>query len=198
MATPKKKDSQRFRIYTSQRSGFEFGFQPITERPNAYWRETGKPVQDVNIQVSPNEFDSPPPSTKPLGGSDISGNVRSNSDFSVDSNVYLTIPESVSVVYNISGASSIPWNSKPVVYIAGLSSTVTMNVNPQIVAGEQGKVLAFQCVSSQIILNSGNGLTFDFISTPFITMDSGGIITAIYSKTDNTWHITSFNPTGGF
>lgn len=81
MASPRKKDSERFRIYTSQRSGFEFGFQPITERPNAYWREAGKPVQDVNIQVSPNEFDQPPPSTQPLGGKDISGSARANSDF---------------------------------------------------------------------------------------------------------------------
>ena len=199
MATPPKKDSQRFRIYTSQRSGFEFGFQPITERPNAYWRESGKPVQDVNVQVSPNEFDSPPPSTQPLGGKDISGSARSNSDFSVDSNVYVTPPSSVGVVYNISGASSIPWNDNPVVYIAGLSSTTTMNVNPQISAGRQGKLLAFQCVSSQIVLNSGNGLTFDFINTPLINMDSGGIITAIYNETDSTWHITSFNPdSGGF
>lgn len=199
MATPKKKDSQRFRIYTSQRSGFEFGFQPITERPNAYWREAGKPVQDVNIQVSPNEFDSPPPSTQPLGGQgDISGNSRVNSDFSVDSNVYVTVPPSIPVVYYVGSSQSIPWNNNPVVYIGGSGVNITMASNPQIVAGENGKVVAFQCVGSNIILNSANGLTFDFVKTPFINMQSGGIITAIYLQTDSTWHITSFNPTGGF
>ncbi len=198
MASPREKDSQRFRIYTSQRSGFEFGFQPITERPNAYSREAGKPVQDVNIQVSPDEFDSPPPSTQPLGGQgDISGNVRANSDFSVDSNVYVTVPQSIPVVYYLTASQSIPWNNNPVVYIGGLNSNITMSSNPQIVAGDGGKLVAFQCVGSNITLNSANGITFDFINTPFITMASGGIITAIYNKTDSTWHITSFNPTGG-
>lgn len=199
MASPRKKDSQRFRIYTSQRSGFEFGFQPITERPNAYWRETGKPVQDVNIQVSPNEFDQPPPSTRPLGGQgDISGSARANSDFSIDSNVYQTTPESTPVVYYLTSSQTIPFNDDPVVYIAGSSGTTTMASNPQIVAGQDGQVTAWQCVGSRIVLNSANGLKFDFIKTPFINMDSGGIITGIFTKSDNLWHITSFNPTGGF
>src|SRR3990167_2228806 len=192
MATPPKKDSQRFRIYTSQRSGFEFGFQPITERPNAYWRESGKPVQDVNVQVSPNEFDSPPPSTQPLGGRDISGSARQNSDFSVDSNVYVTVPPSIPVVYYVTASQSIPWNDNPVVYFGGSLTDITMSSNPQIVAGRDGKVVAFQCVGSSVTLNSGNGLTFDFSNQPFINMVSGGIVTAIY--TNNTWHITSFNP----
>lgn len=197
MATPsKKKDSQRFRIYTSQRSGFEFGFQPLTERPNAYWRETGKPVQDVNIQVSPNEFDSPPPSTQPLGGKDISGSARQSSDFSVNSNAYLTTPEATPVVYYLTASQSIPWNDNPVVYIGGSNSNITMSSNPQIVAGRNGKLVAFQCIGSNITLNSGNGLAFDFINTPFINMVSGSIVTAIY--TNNTWRITSFNPSGGF
>lgn len=200
MATPRKKDSQRFRIYTSQRSGFEFGFQPITERPNAYWREAGKPVQDVNIQVSPDEFDQPPPSTEPLGGQgDISGSARANSDFSVDSNVYITPPPSIPVVYYVSSSQSIPWNTKPVVYVGGSNSNITMASNPQIVPGRHNLIVAFQCIGSNIILNSGNGLTFDFNRTPFINMTSGGIITAIYNQTDSTWHITSFNPdSGGF
>lgn len=198
MTTPKK-DSQRFRIYTSERSGFEYGFQPITERPNAYWRETGKPVQDVNVQVSPNEFDTPPPSTQPLGGEgDISGDARANSDFST-ANAYITPPPSLPVVYYVTSSQTIPWNNKPVVYIGGSNSNIIMASNPQIVPGEHGKVLAFQCVGSNITLNSGNGLTFDFKRIPFIVMSSGGIITTIFNKTDNTWHITSFNPdSGGF
>jgi len=198
MSQPRKKDSQRFRIYTSQRSGFEFGFQPITSRPNAYWRESGKPVQDVNIQVSPDEFDQPPPSTQPLGGQgDISGSARANSDFSVDSNVYVTVPPSIPVVYYVIASQTIPWNDNPVVYIGGSNSNVIMSSNPQITTGPSGKVLAFQCVGSNITLNSGNGLTFDFKQVPLITMTSGSIITGIFNGTDGTLHITSFNPISG-
>lgn len=200
MANPPKKDSQRFRIYTSGRSGFQFGFQPITERPNAYWRESGKPVQDINVQVSPNEFDSPPPSNKPLGGEgDISGSARANSDFSVDANVYITPPPSIPVVYYVSSSQSIPWNRNPVVYIGGSNSNIVMASNPQIVPGEQGLVVAFQCVGSNLTITSGNGVTPDNSRVAFYNMISGSIITGIYNKTDNTWHITSFNKySGGF
>lgn len=199
MAKPRSKDSGRFRIYVSDRSGFEFGFIPITSRPNAYTRESGKPVQDLNERVSPTEFDQPPPSTKPLGGEgDISGDPRANSDFSVDSNVYLTPPQGVGVVYYVDSSQTIPWNENPVVYIGGSASNVTMASNPQISPADGGKSLAFQCVGSNITLINGSGLTFDFVGTQ-IVMTSGSIITTIYNRTDNTWHITSFNQnSGGF
>jgi hypothetical protein len=117
----------------------------------------------------------------------------------VDVNVYLTPPPSVPVVYYLTASQTIPWNDNPVVYIGGSNSNITMSSNPQISPAPNGKIVAFQCVGSNIILNSSNGLTFDFVRTPFINMTSGSIITAIYLQTDSTWHITSFNPiSGGF
>lgn len=200
MAKPRDKYSQRFRIYTSERSGFDFGFIPITSLPNAYTREAGKPVQDVDILVSPTEFDTPPPSNKPLGGiGDISSaNVRPNSDFT-DANAFITPPQSLPVIYYVTSSSTIPWNTDPVVYIGGSLNNVTMASNPQISAGQGQRVVAWQGVGSNVTLNSGNGLTFDFKRVPFLVMESGSIITGIWNATDNTWHITSFNQkSGGF
>ena len=197
MAKPRSRDSGRFRIYVSDRSGFEYGFKPITSKPNAYTRESGKPVQDLGLRVSPTEFDTPPPSKLPLGGvGDINNtNVRPNSDFT-DTNAFIVPPESVKTINYISAGISIPWNQDPTIYITGSNSSITMSSNPQIVRGQQGQQLAFECIGSGITLNSSNGLTFDFIQ-PFITMQSGSIITAIYNSTDSTWHITSFNLNGG-
>lgn len=130
MASPRKKDSQRFRIYTSQRSGFEFGFQPITERPNAYSREAGKPVQDLNIQVSPNEFDSPPPSTQPLGGKDISGSPRANSDFT-NANASIQPISHVTYIFpagiDINTGLMLHGDSTPIIDSSFSAKSVTMN-----------------------------------------------------------------------
>jgi hypothetical protein len=195
------KKNGRFRIYVSERSGFEFGFIPITSLPNAYTREAGKPVQDVNILVAPTEYDSPPPSKRPLGGvGDISnGNERQNSNFADPANVYVTPPPSPPVVYYVTSSQPIPWNTDPVVYVGGSNQDVVMASNPQLSPGEANRVIALQCVGSNITLNSSNGLTFDFQRTPFLNMTSGSIATIIWNATDSTWHVTSFNPkSGGF
>jgi len=199
VAKPRSKDSGQFRIYVSDRSGFQFGFPPKTSLPNAYTRESGKPVQDVNVRVCPTEYDQPPPSTKPLGGEgDISGEPRQDSDPSVDANVYIIPPQSLPVVYYINSSQTIPWNENPVVYIGGDLVNQTMVSDPQISPGHQGKSLAFQCVGSNITLINGSGVTFDFVGTQLM-MQSGSIITTIFNQTDNTWHITSFNRfSGGF
>lgn len=196
MAKSRSRDSSRFRFYISDRSGFQFGFIPTTSRPNAYTRESGKPVQDVNSRVCPSEYDQPPPSTKPLGGEgDISGEPRASSDFSVDANIYTIPPESVPVVYLINSSQTIPWNTNPVVFIAGSGVNQVMVSNPQISPGEHGNVLGFQCVGSSITIKSGNGVSIDFNQAQ-VTMQSGSIITTIFNKTDNTWHITSFTKNG--
>lgn len=146
---------------------------------------------DGGIEVAPTEFDTPPPSKIPLGGADISGDPR------LDQDVFSVPIQSQDVVYYVNSSSSIQWNTKPVVYIAGSNVTQIMQVNPQVVSGQQGQIIAIECVGSSVTLRNGSGLTFDFVANQ-ITMSSGGVITMIYSVTDSTWHITSFNPTGGF
>jgi len=198
MAKTRSKDSERFRIYVSDRSGFEYGFQPVTSYPNAYTRESGKPVKDKNTVVAPSEFDSPPPSKKSLGGEgEIGSGARADSDPATPSNAYVIPPESQKVIAYVNSSSSIAWNNKPTVYIAGSNAAQVMSVNPQIVPGTQGLYIALECVGSSVTLRNGSGITVDF-NQSFIKMDSGGIATLLFNATDNTWHMTSFNPTGGF
>ena len=187
MAKARSRDSGRFRIYTSDRSGFEFGFQPITSRPNAYTRESGKPVQDGNVRVSPTEFDTPPPSKLPLGGEgdNSNSNVRSNSDFATDSNVYLVNSTTVVVV---DSSASVAWNQDPWTSIAGNTTNAIMFVNPQIVRGQQSQQLTLMCVSNQVTFLNGSGLG---LNSSRFTMSSGHILNLMY-QTDNTvWQETS-------
>lgn len=186
MAKPRSRDSGRFRIYVSDRSGFEFGFQPITSYPNAYTRESGKPVQDINIKVSPDEFDTPPPSRQPLGGEgDISnGNVRQNSDFANPSNAFIATSANITLV---SSSNAISWNQDPWTNIAGTVSIQTMAVNPQVIAGAQNQQITILCLSNQITLINGSGLT---LRKNYI-MTSGSLLCLMYQTSNSTWFETS-------
>lgn len=185
MAKRREKDSERFRIYTSDRSGLEYGFKPITSLPNAYTRESGKPTLDKGLKIAPSEFDSPPPSQKSLGGEgDISGDPRSNSDSGTPSNVYLIPPESQKVVVSVTSSNSISWNLEPVVYLS-TSLNLTMAVNPQLIAGGSLQTITLMCVGSNVTLNNGSGLT---LRTNKYLMSSGSLISFIY---DSAWLETS-------
>ncbi len=187
MAKPSSRDSGRFRIYVSDRSRFEFGFKPTVEGAIPYTRESGKPVQDKSVKVAPTEFDTPPPSKKPLGGEgDISsGDVRPNSDFSVASNAFIvTSTNVVSVV----SSNSISWNQLPWTSIAGNVLALTMAVNPQVVAGRQSQQITFMCVSNQITLITGSWLT---LNNARYVMTSGSLLCLMYQTSNSTWFETS-------
>ena len=184
----------RFRWWNSERSGLQFGFVPLTDYPNAYTREQGRPVRDNGIQVAPDEFDTPPPSTKSLGGEgEIGTGARANS-----TDVNDIPPESVPNVQYLTSSSKIAWNYNNIpFYVTGSNQAVTLDPNP-LALGPNGTYISVMGVGSGVTINSGNGITFDFINRPSITLNSGGIITLISNATDSTWHITSFNPNGGF
>lgn len=189
MAKRRNRDSERFRIFEDERTGLEYGFTPITSYPNAYTRESGKPVLDKGLKVAPSEYDSPPPSKKSLGGEgDISGDPRGNSDFSVTSNVNIIPPESAKVIVSVNSSTSIAWNLEPVVYIAPALANQAMAVNPQVTQGTQGQQITLQCVGSNVTLSNGSGLT---LYTSRYLMGSGSLLNLFYSQTDNTWHETS-------
>lgn len=188
MAKRRDRDSQRFRIFVDERTGLEYGFTPITSYPNAYTRESGRPVLDQGLKVAPSEFDSPPPSKKSLGGADISGDPRANSDFATPSNVNVIPSESANVVVSVNSSTSIAWNLQPVVLIAPALANQTMAVNPQVVQGSQGQQITLECVGSNVTLLNGSGLT---LYTARYLMGSGALLNLFYSATDNTWHETS-------
>lgn len=188
MAKRRDRDSQRFRIFEDERTGLEYGFVPITSYPNAYTRESGRPVLDNGLKVAPSDFDSPPPSKRPLGGADISGDPRANSDFATPSNVNIIPQESQNVVVSVNSSTSIAWNLQPVVLIAPALANQTMAINPQVVPGTQSQQITLQCVGSSVTLLNGSGLT---LYTSRYLMGSGALLNLFYSATDNTWHETS-------
>jgi hypothetical protein len=187
MATPSRRKSERFRWWNSERSGFQFGFQPTTSYPNAYTREAGRPVSDKGSDVSPAEFDTPPLSKISLGGEgDIGDGERDNSVF-VGSNAYIIPPESTKViVYTTS--QPIAWNDKPWTYISGSNINVTSMSTPQITSAYQGKQITLLCIGSSITFFDSSGLA---LYTSRFVMDSGAILNLFYSATDNLWHETS-------
>lgn len=169
----------RFRWWNSDRSGFQFGFQPLTAYPNPYTRESGRPVRDNGIQISPDEYDQPPPSTKPLGGEgEIGTGARSNSDPSDDANVYIVPSESLIPVQYLSASSQIrPTNENEPVYIVGSNVDVTLLSNPQLVSGMTNQSISLMCVGSSVTLSDGNGLV---LNTPAYRMESGSILNLFY------------------
>lgn len=184
-----------FRWWVSDRSGLQFGFVPITSPPNAYTRESGRPVKDHGIQVAPDEYDQPPPSNKPLGGEgEIGTGARADSSPATPSNVYGVsnpIP-----VYYLTASSKIPWTTENIpTLISGSNQAVTLGNNP-LDPGTPQLYISIQGVGSGVTINSGNGITFDFARKPSITINSGSIATLIYNATDSTWHVTSFTLQG--
>lgn len=187
----------RFRWWNSDRSGFQFGFSPLTSPPNSYYREDGRPVSDKGVVVSPDEYDQPPPSNIPLGGPEIGTGARSNSDPSVDANVYIVPSESLPNVQYLIAATKIQWNQSNIpLYVTGSLNNVTLDNNP-LSSGIQGLYISIQGVGSGVTINSGNGITMDF-NKPSIRLDSGSIATLLYNATDSTWHITSYTQNRGF
>jgi len=177
----------RFRWWLSDRSGFQFGFLPLTSLPNAYSREDGRPVRDNGIQVSPDEYDQPPPSTKPLGGEgEIGTGARTGSDN--PANVNVVPAESIIPTILVNSSTVISWNDQPRVQIAGNVVSQVMAVSPQIQSAPDKKTLVFLCVGSSITLNNGSGLV---LHTPQYRMTSGYLINMIYTQTDSLWHETS-------
>lgn len=188
----------RFRWWNSDRSGFQFGFLPLTSPPNSYYREDGRPVSDKGFKVAPDEFDQPPPSTKPLGGADISGETRANSDPAVTSNAYFISPAYLIPVQYIPASGTVSWNyDNTPIYIVGSNQAVTLGNNPLSI-GPHGTYISIQGVGSGVTINSGNGITFDFINRPNITLNSGSIATLVSNATDSTWHVTSFTQDRGY
>lgn len=197
MATRRNRDSDTYRWWISDRSGLQYGFQPITSEPNKYSRESGKPVDDKGLKVAPGEYDVPPPSKKSLGGEgDISGDPRANSNPATASNAYVIPPESQKIIVFVNSSRSIAWNDQPTVYVVGSNANQVMATSPQIVAGQQGQQIALECVGSSITLRNGSGITIDFNRSQ-VVMSSGAIAVVIYQTGDLTWHMTSFNPNGG-
>lgn len=169
---------KRFKLRDSDRSGFTYKEIEL--------------VKDGSLLVGGDEFDAPPPSRQSTGGEgecDRSG-IRANWDSfaPVDIRPTYIVTAAGGITFPIipdSQGKTDPNNSW--IYIAGATVSVDINSNPQISAGRQNSILTVQCVSNNVILENGNGLSMP----RHFRMDSGAIINYIYNATDNLWHETS-------
>lgn len=150
-------------------------------------------VSDDGSLVAPEEFDTPPPSKKSLGGEgDVSpGNTRSAyTDYSTPSEnqirtQYVTAGGGIS--YEQKTYKSGEAIGSGFFYVVGSNSAVTISANPQITSAGQGNKLTIECVGSSVTLQDGNGLSLRKIAV----MNSGFILNLIYNATDGLWYETS-------
>ena len=167
---------------TSDRSGFD-NFDRFGKK---HWRS----VRQNGLTLEPEEFDTPPPSDKSLGGADIStGDVRVNSDTT-------SVPSvSAQQIQYITAGGGIVMSNQPWIMVSGSNSAIDISANPQVQLGNQGQVIAIQCVGSNVTLDNGDGLSL--MAGRSFVMISGSIINLVCNRTDNLWVETSRVKNGG-
>jgi len=170
MADRRRKKNQRFLKETSDRSGFD------------NWSYDGKSFQkkwtatkQKGLTIEPEEFDSPPPSNRPLGGSDISGTPRANPE-SIS-----PLSSSLPSVQYLSASSTITYRDYPYTAICGSNQAVTLTSDPKIAAGGSNQVLTLMGVGSSVTLTTGNGIVLN--GNKSFTMDSGALMVLVYQNT---------------
>lgn len=169
---------------TSDQSGFDnFSFDGVT------FHKKWTSIKQNSLNIAPEEFDVPPPSSKPLGGADVSGNPRSDS-------LTTTIPPGFDIITQyITAGGGIAATRASVVYVSGSNQAVNITANPQISAGYAQQIMSVMCVDSGVTLDDGTGL--DLVNDASFVMTSGSVINLIYSRTDNLWYETSRVEQGG-
>ena len=164
----------RFKKRSSDRSGFDF-----------FEREL---VKDGPWKVAADDYDTPPPSKKSLGGEgDVSGSPRSNSAFTVANTEVPTEVDNPLVF--ITAAAGITPSTHPFMRIGGSLSTIDITANPQIAAGKEGQVLTLVLAASNITLDHGTGL--NMIGSIGYVMRSGDISVFQFHSAGTVWDETS-------
>ena len=169
----------RFKKRESDRSGFDC------------WEISM--VKDGPWKVAAEEFDSPPPSKRSLGGEgDVSGEPRDGSQFSSTLTTSgFDVPTSVEnpTFYITDSGGITPSTVYPFLRISGSNSLVDIVASPQIRRGVEGQVLGLLCVDSGVIIDNGEGINL-MASSRFV-MTSGAIMTFYYATGNLAWNETS-------
>jgi len=169
---------------TSDQSGFDnFSYDGTT------WHKKWTSITQKGLTIAPDEFDTPPPSSKPLGGADVSGDPRANS-LTYDVTSVSAIP-----IQYITAGGGIASALRETIYVSGSNQSINITASPQISSGQPQQIMSVMCVGSSVILEEGSGLALTGGQT--FTMDSGSIFVAYWSGTDNLWHETSRVQNGG-
>lgn len=170
---------------TSDQSGFDnFNYDGTT------WHKRWVGIKQRNLTIDPSEFDTPPPSNKPLGGADISGTPRADS-LTTD-----VPPVAATVVQYVTAAGGIKLSQEPWIMVAGSNQAVIISANPQLPRGEAVQTATIECVGSGVTIIDGNGISLTGGNS--FVMTSGSIINMIFNGTDNLWYETSRVQNGAF
>ena len=154
---------------TSDKSGFDnFAYDGVT------FHKKWTSISQNGLTIAPDEFDTPPPSTKPLGGADITGTPRADS-LTTD----VTSASAITIQY-VTAAGGIASSLVPLIYVAGSNTAIDISANPQVSAGRAQQIMGIQCVGSNITLDDGTGLAL--IADRQFVMTSGSIINLIYNN----------------
>ena len=178
--------TSRFRKRDSDRSGFTFLDREL--------------VVDEGSLVGADEFDTPPPSKKSLGGEgDISeGDVRvgafegtvgeTTASTAVKPKVQtVTAGGGITFSNRIYESSGEELNLVHLQVVGSNLTNLNITVDPQVSAGRHGNKLVLEGVGSSVILEDGNGLSLRRL----INLDSGALINLFYTETDSVWMETS-------
>ena len=143
-------------------------------------------VKDGPFKVK--QMDTPPPSRKSLGGEgDVSGEPRSNSDFSTSGTANILAVNQIPTTY-VTAAGISPDFNHAGMYVTGSNASVDITADPQVVRGTEGQVLTLVGVGYPITFDNGTGLNL-MGSAQFI-MGSGGILGLIYTTGGSVWNET--------
>ena len=169
----------RYKLKDSDRSGltgFEISF-----------------VKDGPYKVMPEEFDTPPPSKKSLGGEgEVSGEFRPSGN-SPDRGT-LDTPSGFDnpTVYLTAAGGVSPSFTHPWMRVTGSNAAITITAQPAITRGREGQILTLQCVDSSFTLTHGSANAINLIgSAGSVTIRSGGAITFYYGTGNLAWNEAS-------
>lgn len=180
MSERRRKKSLRFLKETSDRSGFDNWHRTEEGTFTKEWQS----IKQGGLTLEPEEFDMSPPSNKPLGGADISGTPRQDSETtsvpvgSQQQVQYLTASSFISV-----SDSDLP------ILITGSNSAVTLVSSPKIASGLSNQIIGIKCVGSGVIITHGDGVFLHAKKT--FNMTSGAIMTLVYDASTSMWYESS-------
>ena len=167
----------RYKLRDSDRSGFTFKERSL--------------LKDGTWKVGGDEHDTPPPSRLSLGGeSDVAmGDAVVANSFGIAEIASTPTAYDHPITYVTAAGGISPSFAHPWMYVVGSLENITVSADPQIGVGTEGKQLTLYGVGSTIRLAHGTGLIL-VGSTPMV-IDSGGIITFMYTTGNTAWHETS-------
>ena len=154
-------------------------------------------VKDGPYKVAGDQYDTPPPSRKSLGGEgDISGDPRANSRFDLAGTANILAENQIPTSYITAAGGITPNFNHAWMYVTGSNESVDITADPQVVRGSEGQVLTLVGVNFPITFDNGTGL--NLMGSAQFVMESGGVLGLIYTTGNTAWNETFRSSVGGW